>query len=325
MSVLYNRIIGDGTLNEEGGKPPPQFALPATVNWMHALRVTVKDQNVNFQSATNFYKKIEKREMTNLAENTVLEQLFLALHHLSALQKMKGQLPVSDFARLAIMGWYYGVANAASAMIAAQMHVFQEDHAGKAKTWDNAIALPGFAMEPFSWRVSSLIEKTYKQEVERYRSGSSVKLTDAINSPADARGALASYLSGSAAWYAWKAENDLKESKEFKSLKLNNFRTAKAREIKDRGHSRRAMGFLHQALRYRGKANYREALFLAYGKRTEATMENFIDDQAIVLEAFISMAGAFCAKRLGSQLWDEFINDVDEHKSFSVSAATVWS
>ncbi len=325
MSMLYKRIIGDGTLNEQGGKPSPQFALPATVNWMHALKLVVEEQKIDFQSATNFYKTVNRKQLLNLAENTVFEQLFLALHHLSALQKMNEHRHVGDFARLAIVGWYYGVANAASAMIAAQISNLKEDHAGKANTWDHAIVLPGLAMEPFSWRVSSLSESTYKQEVEKLRSGSSVKLTDPITTAADARGALASYLSGSAAWYAWKADEDLKKSKPFKELNLDNFRTKKARELREAFHSRRAMGFLHQASRYRGKANYREALFLAYGKTAETKMENFIGDQAIVLEAFISMAGAFCARRLGAQLWDEFINDVDEHKMFSASAAKVWS
>jgi hypothetical protein len=35
--MLYDRIIKQGTINEPGGKPDPQFALPSTVNWMHAL------------------------------------------------------------------------------------------------------------------------------------------------------------------------------------------------------------------------------------------------------------------------------------------------
>jgi hypothetical protein len=35
--MLYDRIIKQGTINEPGGKPDPQFALPSIVNWMHAL------------------------------------------------------------------------------------------------------------------------------------------------------------------------------------------------------------------------------------------------------------------------------------------------
>jgi hypothetical protein len=324
VSMLYNRIIQIGTLNERGGKPEPHFALPATVNWMRALKVIVEDQNIDFQTATAFYSKVNRRAMDQFAENTVFEQLFLALHHLSALEKMGQEAVVADYARLAIMGWYYGISNAASAMIAAQTSNFQEDHAGTAKSWDNSIAVPKLAMEPFSWRVSSLIEDAYKQEIDVYRAGSSATLRGPINTVDDARGALATYLSGSAVWSVWKLTEDAKRSKDFKALQVDDFRTKKARNIRDKIKNGRTMGFMHQAIRYRGKANYREALFLAYGKSAEATMGDFITEQAIVLRAFVSMAGAFCAKKLGKKLWDEFLNDIDENKAFSLSATSVW-
>lgn len=322
--MLYKRIIETGTLSEKLPKPEPHFALPATVNWMKALRVIVNDQNIDFQSATTFYKNVNKRKMQDYAENTIFEQLFLALHHLSALERMSQSSPVADYARLAIIGWYYGLSNASSAMIAAQSSQFQEDHAGTANSWDNAIASSKLVMEPFNWRVTSLTEKTYKQEVEIYRAGSSSSLKGPINSVDEARGALASYLSGSAAWYAWKAEEDVKKSKDFRDLGVSNFRSKAARNLRDQIQSKRKMGFLHQAIRYRGKANYREALFLAYGKSADSTMEGFINDQVIVLRAFIAMAGAFCAKKLGSDLWEQFVTDVDANKAFSLSAESVW-
>lgn len=322
--MLYKRIIETGTLSEKLPKPEPHFALPATVNWMKALRVYVNHQNIDFRSATAFYKNVNKRKMQDYAENTIFEQLFLALHHLSALERMSQSSPVADYARLAIIGWYYGLSNAASAMIAAQSSHFQEDHAGTANSWDNAIASSKLAMEPFNWRVTSLTEKTYKQEAENYRAGSSSDLRGPIASVDEARGALASYLSGSAAWYAWKAEEDIKKSKEFRDLGVTNFRTKAARNLRDQIRSKRKMGFLHQAIRYRGKANYREALFLAYGKSAETTMEAFINDQVIVLKSFIAMAGAFCAKKLGRDLWEQFVTDVDANKAFSLSAESVW-
>ena len=43
---------------------------------------------MNFASAKSFYAPQGKRSMDTLVENTVLEQLFLGLHHLSALEKM---------------------------------------------------------------------------------------------------------------------------------------------------------------------------------------------------------------------------------------------
>jgi hypothetical protein len=325
MGMLYNRIIEGGTINEPEGKPDPQFALPSTVNWMRALSLLIADKGVNFASAKSLYAPQGKRSMDALVENTVLEQLFLGLHHLSALEKMKDAEPSADFARVGILAWYYGIANGASAMTAAQNGSFQEDHAGTANMWDRDIAARGLAMEPFSWRVSSLVEATYKSEVRAYQGGSGGTLLSQPTSVSEAVGAAAGYLSGSAKWHAWKTTEDVRNSSDFKKLGVSDFRKKAAREIKDARLSQRSMGFVHQAARYRGKANYRDALFLAYGKSTETTLKDFVAEQASVLRAFLAMAGAFSLRKLGKALWDEFVVDVDANRAFSTSATSVWS
>jgi hypothetical protein len=73
-----------------------------------------------------------------------------------------------------------------------------------------------------------------------------------------------------------------------------------------------------------GKANYREALFLAYGRNIESTLAGFVADQATVLRAFVAMAGAFASKKLGRTLWDEFVADVEANRAFTTTAASIW-
>jgi hypothetical protein len=323
--MLYKRIIEGGTINEPKGKPYPQFALPSTVNWMRALRLLAEDKGLNFRTATAYYQQQGKRRMDALVENTVLEQLFLGLHHLSALEQMANHSPSADYARLGIIAWYYGISNAASAMTAAQSGAFQEDHAGTAKMWDIDIASKGLAMEPFNWRVSSLVKATYDPEVMAYRAGSAGKLTIKPDTASDALGAVAGYLSGTAKWYAWKTEEYVRSSREFKELGVSDFKTKAARDIRDASLTQRTMGFVHQASRYRGKANYREALFLAYGSNTETILQGFVVDQASVLRAFLTMAGAFASRKLGRELWAEFLADVDTNKAFTANTASVWS
>lgn len=323
--MLYKRIVEGGTINEPEGKPDPQFALPSTVNWMRALALIVQDQGLDFGHAKTFYSSVGRRSMSALVENTVLEQLFLSLHHLSSLETMKSLKPASDFARIGILAWYYGIANAAAAMTAAQNGSFQEDHAGTARMWDAEIAARGLAVQPFGWRVTSLVESTFKPEVEAYRGTGMATLQSSIVTADDARAAAASYLSGSAKWYAWRVTEDVRRSPAFKSLAVTNFRTKAARELRDERLSQRTMGFVHQAARYRGKANYREALFLAYGKSTEITLQDFVSGQATVLRAFVAMAGAFAFRKLGKDLFADFVADVDANRAFSTSAASVWT
>ena len=101
--MLYKRIIEGGTINEPEGKPKPQFALPSTVNWMRSLALLIDHEAISFDSAKQFYLAQGKRNMGTLVENTVLEQLFLGLHHLSALEKMKSDSPAADYARIGIL------------------------------------------------------------------------------------------------------------------------------------------------------------------------------------------------------------------------------
>jgi hypothetical protein len=325
LGLLFDRIIGGGTINEPEGKPDPQFALPSTVNWMRALGLLVVDNGVDFKTAKQFYDQHGKRSMDTLVENTVLEQLFLSLHHLSALEEMKSHAPSADYSRIGILAWYYGIANAASAMTAAQDGSFQEDHAGTAKIWDATIAARGLAMVPFSWRVSSLIAATFEAEVKSYRAGSLGNLQIKPYTSMDSRGVAAGYLSGSAKWYFWKTTEEVRKSGAFRELGVSDFRTKAARGLRDARLLPRSMGFLHQASRYRGKANYREALFLAYGRETETALQGFVADQATVLRGFLAMAGAFASRKLGKTLWADFVADVDTNRAFTANATSVWS
>ncbi|WP_019594113.1 hypothetical protein [Thioalkalivibrio sp. ALM2T] len=323
--MLYDRIIKTGTINEPEGKPDPHFALASTVNWMRALRLLIEDEGIDFGNAEGFYKGEGKRRMGVRVENTVLEQLFLALHHLSALEQLRGGVTATDYARVGVLAWYYGIANAASAMTAAQAGSFQEDHSGTARQWDEQIASRNLAMAPFSWRLNSLVEKTYKPEVKAYKQGSIGKLIYRPENVAEARGAVAEYLSGSAGWYAWRAMEELKKSRQFRDLGVENFRTRAAQELRDERLKKKSLCFIHLAYRYRGKANYREALFLAYGRDTETTLADFAADMSAVLRAFLTMAGAFSKRRLGASLWSDFVKDVDTNKAFTLRAQDVWS
>ena len=323
--MLYQRIVEQGTVNEPGGKPDPQYALPSTVNWMKALALLVASEPVSFSSGQAHYSGIGKRTMTPEVENTVFEQLFLGLHHLSALQKLKDIRPGADVARIGVLAWYYGIANAASAMIVAQNGSFQENHASTAAMWDHEIAARGLALGVFGWRASSLLESMYKPEINAYKLDSKGKLLVSPRTALDAAGAAASYLSGSAKWHVWRVTEDVRRTKEFKTLKVDNFRTSAARGLRDAKLAARSIGFLHQASRYRGKANYREALFLAYGRSIGPQLDTFVADQANVLHAFLGMAGAFASRKLGKRLWDEFVDDIDKRRAFSLNATSVWT
>ena len=71
---LYRRFTEQGTLSEPNGLPDPRFALPSTVNWMHALAMLVMDQVVDFKSASSFYATVGKRTFSPQEESNFIGQ-----------------------------------------------------------------------------------------------------------------------------------------------------------------------------------------------------------------------------------------------------------
>lgn len=320
---FYNRLVRDGTISDEE-KPNPAFALPATVNWMRSLALIIENERVNFTEALQHYGKVSRKTFSIREENTILEQLFLAYHHLSALEQMKQAKVPSDFSRIAIIAWYYGIYHASAAMVTAKSGSFKDDHSGTARLWDNQIAANGLSIAPFNLRLSSLEPSVVSSEIARYRIGSAGDLQRKPNTPSEAMGALVQYLSGSADWYSWREIEHLKASKEFKVMNVTNFRTKAAITLRNDFLRKKSISFVHQAFRYRGKANYREALFLAYGKKTNILLEGFVYDLSKVLEAFVVMAGAFTSKRISPGLWKLYTQEIEANRSFSLSTDSIW-
>lgn len=322
---LYQRFRVDGTLSEPEGIPDPRFALPSSVHWMQALRMLIEDSGLTYVSARAKYTTIQKATLTPQTENTVLEHLLLSLHQVSALRELTSSTAPADIARVASVAWYYGIYDAATAMVAAQSGNLQDNHTQTARSWDNQFAKRGVAIYPFDFRLSTLVEKDAEAELSSYRRIGRTTLVEPPICVDRAHDYACAYLTGSRGWWARKSKEDLIRTPEFRDLNVTDFRTKAARTLRDKRLSGQAISFLHLAFRYRGKANYREALFLAHGTNVKPTLENFPSDLCIVLEGFLAMAGAFVEQRLGKQLWAGFINDVDAYRSFKTSPKDIWS
>lgn len=322
---LYQRFRVEGTLSEPDGIPDPRFALPSTVHWMQALRMLIEDTKLTYSSARIKYAAVQRAKLTSQAENTILEHLLLSLHQVSALRELASAKGQADIARVASVAWYYGIYDAATAMVAAQSGNLQDNHTQTARSWDNQFAKRGEAIYPFDFRLSTLVEKEAESELSAYRRIGRTTLVEPPLSLDKAHDYACAYLTGSRSWWAWKAKEDLIRTPEFRELNVTDFRTKAARSLRDKRLSGQAISFLHLAFRYRGKANYREALFLAHGTSVKPTIKNFPSDLCVVLEGFLAMAGAFAERRLGKELWSDFMNDVEAYRSFNTSPKDVWS
>lgn len=322
---LYSRIQTHGTLTERPEDvPDARFALPSTIHWMRALAILVADQRLDFAAGRTFYGKVQARSLPDRELNTVCEQLLFVLNQIAALRALTLAPNKADVARTAIVAWYYGVYSAASAMTAAMDGSFQDSHADTAAKWQERFPARNQAMHPFADCLSSVVQATVAAELAPVRSRGQFSLVKEPTTAQDAWGCCAEYLSGTAGWEQWNIEERVRTTAAFKELKVSDFRTKAARQLRDAAYARRSIAFLHQASRYRGKANYRDAIFLAYGISVPSQLTGFVDDMLAVLQAFAAMSGAYCSMRVGKLAWIEFVDDIEQKKAISVSTSTVW-
>ncbi len=324
-SFLYQRMVKDvpgsfGTLSEPGGTPKPRFALQATVNWMRALAILVQDKDI--ASMENFYreKNVTKAKLCERAVNTVFEQLLMSLHHLAALRAMASSGHSLDLSRVAIVTWYYGIYCAASAMVTAKDGSWQDNHTGTADQWDRQIAACKLIPQPFDFRLTTMLRKVAESEIDVIRNGSSFNVNSRPTNSNEAVGACASYLSGT------REHREKQIGKELlKKHKLSDFQKTNAKKIRDDILAKKTVGFMHQSFRYRGKANYRDALFLTYQAKTESKLHEFLTDMEHVLKFFVSAAGAYCCRRVDNANWTSFLEDLERNFSLAVKPKEVWS
>jgi len=323
---LYAQMREHGTLAEKPGEiPDARFALPSTIHWMRALALLVDDLALDYGAARRFYANVQRRALSKRELNSICEQLLFALHQVAALRAIAEVSNKADVARMGIVAWYYGIYGAASAMIAAADGSFPDNHAATAQQWDRHFPANSLAMPPFGERISNLLDETVKRELAPIRSRGKHSLTTVPCTAEQAWGCCAEYLSGTADWEQWNIRERVTESRDFKALGVDSFRTAAARSVRDAWYGKRSIAFLHQASRYRGKANYRDAIYLAYGKSVPRLLEGFVGDLDRVLTSFSAMAAAYASIRMGREHWFAYIEDLESKRSVSVSPKGIWS
>ncbi|MGH9962520.1 MAG: hypothetical protein ACREBC_36295, partial [Pyrinomonadaceae bacterium] len=135
-----------------------------------------------------------------------------------------------------------------------------------------------------------------------------------------AHDAHVSYLKGTSGFYREKEEDKVRASRAFREGQFNDFRKKGARELRDSGLSRRGVGFLDMAFRYRGKANYRDAIFLSYGKHaTQTQMSRFVKDTHVVASTYHAMSRDCVSCRVPVDDWSHFLDDLRVNSRLTAS------
>lgn len=311
---LLNRLF------EAKDQAEPRFAFQGTVNWMRALAESVNSGSTSDEELTTIYAGVQRRPVNRVADTSVFENMFMAHHNLASLYSLNDDIESPyDTCRSAIVAWYYATYFSASAMVAASSGSIQETHAATAKVWQADIVEKDLIPYPFNMYLSSLVSKSMEDEIKEYRKDNIYDLNDRAEDTEMAHGALVSYLKGTHGYKKWEAEERIKTSREFKALGVDNFRKKVARELRDKVLDRGQVNYLVQAFRFRGKANYRDSIFLSYGPDQEEIVRQFIEDLLDASRGFIRSAACYSSKRVERGAWSEFIGDIEENSRLSIS------
>ncbi len=303
----------------------PRFAFQGTVNWLRALAEIVNnDDSLTDEELKNFYSKVQRRKVNIEADTTVFENIHMAFHNYASLISMnKDNIEKYDICRSAIIAWYYTVYFASSAMVAASSGSSQETHSATAKVWQADIIEQELIPYPYNLHTTSLVQKTTDEEIEIYRDSNIYDLNHYPSDSEEAHGAIVSYLKGTCKYKKGETEERIKSSKDYKALGVSNFRKKVARELRDRVLEKGQVNFLVQAFRYRGKANYRDSIFLSYGNDNEIHMKQFISDLLDVSANYLKIASHYCSRRVEKGTWDLFVDDLDDNTRLAINTDIV--
>jgi len=147
----------------------------------------------------------------------------------------------------------------------------------------------------------------YEPILPSYPAATSVDLLlNFVEDRSVAQGMLLRYMKGTA---DWEAEQTKQQMLSERSFPYKDFRTKDARELRDK-RLQDVVKFLHCAFRYRGKANYRDAIFLLYGQQEFRSDTTFIRDLAESARFASLCALAYAERKLGRNLIRNYLAGV---------------
>ena len=300
-----------------GDQPKPRFAFQGTVNWMRGLAILSSGQ-FSHSAIVDFYRGVRRRQPNEAADAWAYEFLTMSMHNVSAIDSMKGIHNPYPIVRSAIVAWYYAIYYASKAMLAASSGSDPQTHASAGKIWQAEVVDAGLAKSPFDLSISNLTPANVESAVANLRAGNPHNLNLQPATEEMAFGAVCSYLKGTAEYEQWRLEEHVKTSPEYRRSAYTNFRSNAAKALRDAKLRPAHVNFLVQAFRYRGKANYRDAIYLSYGEDQTDSLRQFIEDLGAVSSSFSLMAAHYVSKRVVGNDWSAFTADIAEHVQFDL-------
>ena len=317
MSWLVDRLY------ESSEQERYKFALTGTLNWIAALAFILEESKPCAGAKLSaLYTDVNRRSANEESDSLVYQNLFLAIHNLAALSSINSQISDRyDVVRIATIAWYYAIYFASTAMNLARSDSSAESHRKTAKIWHHNIVESHLSAPPFHLSLNTLVKADVETQIGILRDGNACTNNQSITTLQEAWGALYSYLHGTARYEKWRKEEETRRSPEFKQLGVKDFRTKAARALRDDRLQSGFVNFLVQAFRFRGKANYRDSLYLSYGADSTDRINRYTAHLEIVARAYFRMASEYSRRRVENGTWEEFVDDLSNKARITVDVS----
>jgi len=303
---LYQQIISDDSDRE------PQLALQSTINWVRSLAFEIAEEHGNsargqYESCLRLFRGNTQGGGSSLGLQAVFEPLFSTLTN--ALSVVSSSLGGDTDPRPwavpgVVVSWYYAFYTAMRSMLAASGVNAPDTHSAVMRAVGASLRtkLP----HPLNMHAGWIRNEDFSKELPEYPGMGSRDLTVAFSPTRQyAQEMLLGYLSGTRRREVDKVKKRISAKHGF-----TNFRTSEARTARDEAIRSESYNFMHCAFRYRGKANYRDAIYIAYGARELLHRDEFLRSLAESAKFAFVCALAFARVRLGKDAPGEFIADL---------------
>lgn len=302
-------------------RPNPQFAALSTANWARSLAVEIVAEHgasatEQFQSCKALFD-LQPKKSAAPASAAVFEPLFSSLTCSLAVtsaalpervRSLDWSLPVL------IVGWYYTHYTAVRAMAVAAGTVPQDTHSGTIGVFGGNLV--GRMPHPLNmcarWVKNEEFDCRFPVYPEATRADQQLNGTFSATRP-EARANLLAYLNGEAGRQVEGVKERLLRELRKEQPRLKDFRTKAAREARDERLKRLDVNFMHCAYRYRGKANYRDAIYLTYGSQPLTERDRLAAALATSAQFAFLCALAFVRRRVGTKNTRSFVEDVSRN------------
>lgn len=274
--------------------------------WYRSLRLLLKDPcEIN-----KFYKESSNISHVTKScqdrERNVLHKLELAHEYFQVLKLLSSNPEEArKCARMAIVSSYYCIYFLSQAMICAVDRSEQYSHMGVAKSFYNHIAKKkGHIVEPFSFTTSSFIESIYQQDIKQLNVNAFNNCKP--NTVEEAYSCCIAFLRTTADFYRKEKEKKIKKDKGILSFRPKEKQLVRNIELQKLG----GCCFLHQAYRFRCKANYKDIHVKYY--EHNCVINEMLNDLVAISNNYFHATLCFCIKKFDSNRFqesiDQFIN-----------------